>query len=40
MSEQNRLSDYLDHIRQAATDACNFVEGMEKGDVRPTMAFG
>ena len=30
MSE-NRLSDYLDHMRQAATDACGFVEGMSKG---------
>ena len=24
----NRLSDYLDHMRQAAADACSFVEGM------------
>ena len=31
MSE-NRLSDYLDHIRQAATDACGFVEGLAKED--------
>jgi len=30
MSEQNRLPDYLDHIRQAATDACSFVEGLTK----------
>lgn len=29
MSE-NRLPDYLDHIQQAATDACSFVEGMAK----------
>jgi uncharacterized protein with HEPN domain len=29
MSE-NRLSQYLDHIQQAATDACGFVEGMAK----------
>lgn len=28
----NRLPDYLDHIRQAATDACAFVEGMSKTD--------
>ena len=26
----NRLSDYIEHIRQAATDACDFVQGMEK----------
>ncbi len=31
MSE-NRLPEYLDHIRQAATDACSFVEGVSKGD--------
>ena len=31
MSE-NRLSDYLDHIQQAATDACSFVEGLDKDD--------
>ena len=29
MSE-NRLADYLDHIQQAATDACSFVEGLTK----------
>jgi uncharacterized protein with HEPN domain len=29
MSE-NRLPDYLDHMRQAATDACRFVEGLGK----------
>lgn len=28
----NRLPDYLDHIRQAATDACSFIEGLEKSD--------
>ncbi len=27
MSE-NRLTDYLDHMQQAATDACGFVEGL------------
>ena len=27
-----RLPDYLEHIRQAATDACSFVEGMSKDD--------
>ena len=31
MSE-NRLSDYLEHMQQAATDACSFVEGMGKDD--------
>jgi uncharacterized protein with HEPN domain len=31
MSE-NRLPDYLDHMRQAAEDACGFVEGMDKAD--------
>ena len=29
MSE-NRLPDYLDHMQQAATDACGFVEGLGK----------
>ncbi len=27
---QNRLPDYLDHMQQAATDACGFVEGLAK----------
>lgn len=31
MSE-NRLPDYLDHIQQAAADACGFVEGLTKDD--------
>ena len=31
MSE-NRLPDYIDHIQQAATDACSFVEGLAKDD--------
>ncbi|MGA9767219.1 MAG: DUF86 domain-containing protein [Rhodomicrobium sp.] len=31
MSE-NRLSDYLDHIRRAGTDACSFVEGLSKDE--------
>jgi uncharacterized protein with HEPN domain len=31
MSE-DRLSDYLDHMRRAATDACGFVEGWPKDD--------
>ncbi len=29
---ESRLPDYLDHIRQAATDACSFVEGQRKQD--------
>lgn len=29
---ESRLPDYLDHIRQAATDACSFVEGQGKAD--------
>jgi uncharacterized protein with HEPN domain len=29
---ENRLEDYLDHMRQAATDACTYVEGLEKDD--------
>jgi len=28
----NRLADYLEHMRQAATDACSFVEGLSKED--------
>ena len=31
MSE-NRLSDYLDHMHQAAVDACGFVDGLAKED--------
>lgn len=31
MSE-NRLPDYVDHMQQAATDACSFVEGLTKED--------
>ncbi len=31
MSE-HRLPDYLDHMQQAATDACGFVEGLAKDD--------
>ncbi len=30
MSENHRLPDYLDHIQQAATDACSFEEGLAK----------
>jgi uncharacterized protein with HEPN domain len=29
---ENRLSDYIDHIQQAATDVCSFVEGLAKDD--------
>jgi uncharacterized protein with HEPN domain len=28
----DRLSDYLDHIRQAASDACSFAAGMSKDE--------
>ena len=28
----NRLTDYRDHMQQAATDACCFVEGLTKED--------
>ncbi|EZP46637.1 HepT-like ribonuclease domain-containing protein [Delftia sp. RIT313] len=28
----HRLPDYLDHIQQAATDACSFVKGLAKED--------
>ena len=28
----SRLADYLDHMRQAASDACGFVEGLSKDD--------
>ena len=31
MSE-SRLTDYLDHMQQAATDACSFAEGLGKDD--------
>ncbi len=30
--KENRLADYLDHMQQAATDACLFVEGLSKDD--------
>lgn len=29
---ENRLPDYLDHMQQAAVDACSFVEGLDKDD--------
>lgn len=31
MSE-NRLPDYIDHMQQAATDACSFVDGLDQAD--------
>ena len=31
---ENRLSDYLDHMQQAAMDACAFVEGLTQEDFR------
>ncbi|MCM2558727.1 DUF86 domain-containing protein [Alcaligenes faecalis] len=37
-----RLPDYLDHMQQAATDACGFIEGLSKdgflGDKRTQQA--
>ena len=32
MSESHRLPDYLDHMQQAAADACSFVEGLSRED--------
>jgi uncharacterized protein with HEPN domain len=29
---ENRLPDYIDHIQQAAADACSFVEELSKDD--------
>lgn len=29
---QSRLPDYLEHIQQAATDACTFLDGVSKLD--------
>ena len=31
---ENRLADYLDHMQQAAMDACAFVEGLTQEDFR------
>lgn len=28
----NRLADYLEHMRQAESDACGFVEGLSKAE--------
>jgi len=28
----SRLSDYLDHLQQAATDACSFLAGLKKDE--------
>ncbi|MBK5965282.1 hypothetical protein CCR95_14595 [Thiocystis minor] len=30
MTDENRLPDYLEHIRQAAFDACSFIGGLDK----------
>ena len=27
---ENRLADYLEHMRQATADACDFVDGMDR----------
>lgn len=32
MSENYRLPVYLDHIQQAAIDACSFLDGVSKDD--------
>lgn len=29
---ENRLADYLGHMRQAAADACDFVEGISRSE--------
>jgi len=29
---ENRLGDYLEHMQQAAEDACTFVDGLDKDD--------
>ena len=29
---ENRLGDYLGHMQQAAQDACDFIEGLDKND--------
>ncbi|MDF3055740.1 MAG: hypothetical protein K0Q74_1647 [Gammaproteobacteria bacterium] len=29
---ENRLLYYLDHMQQAATDACGFLDGLDKAD--------
>lgn len=31
---ENRLPDYLDHVHQAAYDACSFLEGFSRDDFR------
>jgi len=35
---ENRVSDYLSHMQQAATDACAFVEGLSQDDKRTQQA--
>ena len=32
MSSSYRLPDYLEHIEQAAVDACGFVKGLTRED--------
>jgi uncharacterized protein with HEPN domain len=29
---ENRLSDYLDHMQQAVADVCNFVQALSKDE--------
>ena len=33
----NRLNDYIGHIRQAASDACSFVDGLAKETVQTAL---
>ena len=35
----SRLGDYLDHIRQAASDAISFVVGLNKDEFWKTVAL-
>ena len=37
---ENRLPDYIEHIQQAATDACSFVEGLVKDDIARIKGVG
>jgi len=30
---ENRLPDYLDHMQQAAADACSFIDGLGRDDL-------
>lgn len=36
----HRLPDYIDHIQQAATDACGFTEDVDGADTRHTVVIG